>query len=82
MKLPSKQATDVLLGETEFKLSEASASSSHWEMRRQRQLTGKSDRARGSALSTERKGQRHLERKKANRRFAFSLMRVGLIAGL
>lgn len=82
MKLPSKQATDVLLGKMEFKLSEASASNTRWEMGRQRQLTRKSDRARGSALSTERKGQQHLESKQQVAGLFFYLMCVGLIASL
>lgn len=49
-----------------------------------REVRKKSGRARGSALSTERKRQQRFERKKkkSSCRFAFSLMCVGLIAGL
>lgn len=39
MKFLSKQATDVHWGKMEFKLSEASSSNSHWEMK-QPQLLG------------------------------------------
>lgn len=48
-----------------------------------REVRKKSGRARGLALSTEGKRQQRFERKKISScRFAFSLMCVGLIAGL
>lgn len=61
-------------------LSVGDVEAADWEVRK------KSGRARGSALSTERKRQQRFERKKKKKkssyRFAFSLMCVGLIAGL
>lgn len=58
-------------------LSVGDVEAADWEVRK------KSGRARGSALSTERKRQQRFERKKKSScRFAFSLMCVGLIAGL